>query len=355
MKTLNQYLQIKRYRILSHILFWLLAFIFLIGFYGRINKDYNITFSFVLMLLPIAIACTYFFIYFLFPNYLMKKKYSKFIVYSIYTIIISIWAQMLIISFIFITIGNFNTKQINPYSFDIITLLVGIYFIVIVASTIKLIKHSFEQQKKNSILIKKQYETEINLNIAKLELLKAQLHPHFLFNTLNNLYGLTLEKSDDAPELLLRFSELLDYMLYKTKFNKVCLKDEITYIKNFADIESLRHGDNLDFNIECIGTTENLHISPMILLPFIENAFKHGINPISGKSYIKIKIETNNNKLFFNIENNAFKDLQNTNKPKGIGLKNIKERLELLYPDKYFLEITNKNNKFKVTLRLILN
>ncbi len=307
------------------------------------------------MLFPVAIACTYFFIYFLFPKFLMKKRYGRFAVYSLYSILLSIWAHMIIISLMFITIGDYNTKQINPYSFDSITLLVGIYFIVIAASTIKLIKHSFEQQKRNSILIKKQYNTEINLNKARLELLKAQLHPHFLFNTLNNLYGLTLEKSNDAPELVLRFSELLDYMLHKTKLEKVNLNDEIAYIKNFADIESLRHGDKLSFNIECTGPTENLYISPMILLPFIENAFKHGVNPLSGKSCININIETSERELAFYIENDTYKNIQNRNKTNGIGLRNIKERLELLYNDKYKLDISNENEKFKVALRLKLN
>lgn len=354
MKTLELSITNKKHRIIYHILFWLLSFAFLIGFYGRINKDYQITFSFVIMLFPIAIACTYFFIYYLFPRYLLKKRYSRFIVYSIYTILASIWAQMLILSVIFITIGHYNTKQINPYSFDSITLLVGIYFIVILASIIKLVKISFEHQKRNTLLVKKQYDTEINLNKAKLELLKAQLHPHFLFNTLNNLYGLTLEKSSDAPELVLRFSELLDYMLHKTKANKISLTDEITYIKNFADIERFRHGDKLDFSIKCKGMANNIYLSPMILLPFIENAFKYGIHPLKEKSPIKIYISTTDNELFFYIENNTFRDLQHNNKSNGIGLKNIKERLDLLYSGSYSLDISNNTDKFKVSLKLKL-
>lgn len=306
------------------------------------------------MLLPVAISCTYFFQYFLFPKYLMQKKYGRFILFSIYTILTSIWAQVLILSYIFITIGDFNTKYINPYSFDSITLLVGIYFIVIIASTIKLIKHSFEQKERYTSLIQKQYDTEINLNKARLELLKAQLHPHFLFNTLNNLYGLTLEKSNDAPELVLRFSELIDYMLHKTKADKVSLEDEISYIKNFAEIEQFRHGNKLDFKLEVYGPSNNISLSPMLLLPFVENAFKHGINPILDKSYIYIKINSTNNELFFNIENSTYKDLGHLRKSNGIGLKNIKKRLELLYHEKYDLEIIDNTNTFKVNLRLKL-
>lgn len=355
MKTLDIYLQDKKYRIVSHLLFWLVAFAFLIGFYGRINKDYSITLSFVAMLFPIAIACTYFFIYYLFPKYLIKKRYTRFIIFSIYTIIVSIWAQMLVLSLTFITIGNYNTKQINPYSFDSITLLVGIYFIVIIASVIKLLRYSFEQQRKNRILLQKQYDTEINLNKAKLELLKAQLHPHFLFNTLNNIYGLTLEKSNDAPELVMRFSELLDYILHKTKDDRVTLEDEITYIKNFADIERFRFGNKLIFNFDCIGTTKNIYLSPMILLPFIENAFKYGINPINERSYINIKIKVSEDELFFNIINDINKEFASKKKSNGIGLKNIKKRLDLIYHNKHSLVINESKEKFEVTLNLKLN
>lgn len=254
----------------------------------------------------------------------------------------------------FMIVGDYNSEKFNPTSFDPITLIVGIYFIVFLASTIKLVKQAFETQAANQQLEKKQFETELRLNEAKLELLKAQLHPHFLFNTLNNLYGLTLEKSDDAPKLVLRFSELLDYMLYRSNSQKVSLKNEIDYIENLSEIERLRHGDKLKLKIHTSGSIENISIAPMLLLPFVENAFKHGIQPTIKNPFINIQLETNQDQLLFRVRNSASETASKArNNNKGIGLTNIKKRLELLYKDKHELHIEDLENEFRI--RLVLN
>ncbi len=129
--------------------------------------------------------------------------------------------------------------------------------------------------------------TELKLKEAELKLLKAQIHPHFLFNTLNNLYGLTLEKSDEAPDLVLRLSDILDYILYRCDEKYVPLTEEINMIKNYLEIEKIRYSEKLSLETNFPDKTSAFKIAPLILLPFIENAFKHGVSKYPGRCFCK--------------------------------------------------------------------
>ena len=175
------------YRIGAHILYWLLAYVFFIIFYGRANRDYNVTIIFATMLFPLSIATTYFVNYFLIPRYLFTKRYGRFILFSFYTLVYSVWLEMVISFFVFIIISNYQLYKMDPTSFDAVFLFVGLYFIIIAATVIMLVRRSFQIQKRNTLIDRKRYETELKLKEAELKLLKAQIHPHFLFNTLNNL------------------------------------------------------------------------------------------------------------------------------------------------------------------------
>jgi len=210
-------------------------------------------------------------------------------------------------------------------------------------------------QQENAELEKRKLDIELKLKDAELKLLKAQIHPHFLFNTLNNLYGLALEKSDMAPDLVLRLSGLLDYMLYQCNQSKVSLLDEINQLYNYIEIEQLRYGERLRLEINQSGDAGNLQIAPMLLLPFIENAFKHGVSKQISHPFILVNIIIQASQLVLNIENSFDKSFEKEQEySKGIGLNNVKKRLEMLYPEKYTLLISSEEMTFKVTLKIFL-
>ena len=195
----------------------------------------------------------------------------------------------------------------------------------------------------------------IKLKEAELKLLKAQIHPHFLFNTLNNLYGLTLEKSDDAPDLVLKLSEILDYILYRCDEKSVPLSEEINNLKNYIEIEKIRYSENLKLDLNFPQETNNLQIAPLIVLPFVENAFKHGVSKFPGIAFVKIKMVVEDKTLVFDIENTRNKDVtKNDNYSKGIGLVNVRKRLDLMYPEKYKLNIKELEEIFSVNLAIKL-
>lgn len=348
-------LQTKYSRFLLHLFFWVLVYLFFIVFYGRSSRDYGTTIIFVSMLLPLSIITTYFLNYFIIPKYLFTKKYGKFVLFVFYTFVVSIWLEMFISLVVFILITNYQADQMNPSSFDGLLLMVGLYFIIIIAVAIKLVRRSFLIQKKNTELDNRRFQMELKLKEAELKLLKAQVHPHFLFNTLNNLYGLTMEKSDDAPKLVLQLSEILDYILYRCDEKLVSLGEELTNLKNYIEIEKIRYSGKLKLNIGFPEETGTLKIAPLILLPFIENAFKHGVSHSPGIAFVNINIKILETNLFFKIENSKNPVLKKEEShSNGVGLKNVRKRLDLIYPGKYMLKIDKTEKTFSVNLSLQL-
>lgn len=218
----------------------------------------------------------------------------------------------------------------------------AILLIQIFGTALKLSKDSF---------IRRQQEKE-----AELKLLKAQLNPHFLFNTLNNLYGLSVIKSDKLPNLMLKLSDLLRYSLYETSGVLVPLEKEIKYLENYIALEKIRLEDKTTINFEVSGNISSLKIAPMLCIVFVENAFKHLGILNDGTSFVSVKIKEHNNELFFSCENTIDNDEtehHNLEKGKsGIGLQNAKKRLSLLYADKHQLKIEKKTTTYVVNLKL---
>jgi LytS/YehU family sensor histidine kinase len=307
------------------------------------------------MLFPLAMGTTYLINFYLIPRFLFAKKYGQFILFLFYTMVISIWMELIISLMIFIFISNYSLAQMDPSSFDSVFLFVGLYFIILVATALKLIRSSFKIQKNNAELNRKRIETDLKLKEAELKLLKAQIHPHFLFNTLNNLYGLTLEKSDAAPDLVLRLSNILDYILYRCNEKSVLLNDELENLKNYIEIEKIRYSEKLKLRVEFPTEAKLLRIAPLILLPFIENAFKHGVSNYPGVAKVNAKINLIDSTLIFKIENskNPIK-VKDENYSKGIGLQNARKRLDLIYLEKYILKIEEKDDTYSVNLTLEL-
>ena len=227
-------------------------------------------------------------------------------------------------------------------------ILVCVLLIVALASGLKILKHSYNSLEEKKTLENKFLQTKLELKEQELKFLKMQIHPHFLFNSLNTIYGFALTKKDEAPEMILKLSNLLDYILYQVEKPKVLLIAEVNHLEDYISLEKMRFHDTLIVNFKKEKLNDTLQIPPMLLIPFVENSFKHGVI-IDGSLKVDIHLKIANNCLFFEIENSS-KRKEETNT--GIGLPNIRKRLEMLYPDKHQLELIRNNNTFKVHLKI---
>ncbi|MBG7630341.1 MAG: histidine kinase [Bacteroidetes bacterium] len=332
--------------ILSHSVFWVVIYFFYAYFlgYGSSNIKYVNLFSGFLM--PVTILISYFLIYYLIPNYLLTKRYKYFILYSVYTFIISIYIIILSILYGLIYSEGYKEVDTAPLTKTLPFIVLGVYFVVLIVVSLSLIMHNYNSIVKNESLNSKILNTQLELKEQELKFLKMQIHPHFLFNSLNTIYGFALKKADEAPEMILKLSNLLDYILYQVEKPNVLLQDEVNHLLDYVSLEKMRFHDTLEVKIEKTIENENSQIAPMLLIPFVENAFKHGAI-IKGKLKVNILLETKGNQLFFEIMNTSIKD---HNSEKGIGIENIEKRLEMLYPRVHKIEMEQNENNFKVRL-----
>jgi LytS/YehU family sensor histidine kinase len=322
----------------------------------NLNSEFReVSFIFTIGLLPVAIMTAYIFNYLLVPKYLWKKRYRKFFFNSFIILLIASWISFLIVFFALLYILE-TEASLEPAVLHPELQVVSLNFIVFLAIAVKQIKRAFFIQQEKNELEQTKLTTELKLKDAELKLLKAQIHPHFLFNTLNNLYGLTLEKSAEAPQLVLRLSEMLDYILYRCNEKRVLLAEEIKNLKNYIEIEKVRYPNNLKLKTDFPEETSELKIAPLILLPFVENAFKHGASKFTGNSWIKISIFIRNKKLEVMITNSKNDERhKNSHDSEGIGLNNVRKRLDLLYTNKHDLKIEEGTDLFSVNLILELD
>ncbi len=214
------------------------------------------------------------------------------------------------------------------------------------ASAILLFKRWWKERERNTELEKK------NLSI-KLKMLQQQLHPHFLFNTLNNLYGLILDKSDRAEEVVVKLSELLSYMLYDCKEAFNPLEKELEVLKGYILLEQLRFEDRLDLSFSVNGNAKGKKIAPLILLPFLDNSFKHGVSENLENPWINLEIQIQDEYLFFHLVNSKTEVKQK--KTGGLGMANAKKRLNLIYGETYDLKLSETEDSFCVNLKVPLH
>jgi two-component system LytT family sensor kinase len=188
---------------------------------------------------------------------------------------------------------------------------------------------------------------------TELSFLRSQISPHFLFNVLNNITALARLKSDELEPTVMKLSSLMRYMLYETDEDKVILKNEVEYLQDYIDLQKQRYGDELTLQVLFHIKEEWQTIEPMLLIPFVENAFKHG-NVLQQNPHISIHLQVADNQLYFTVKNKFESNKATKDKTSGIGLVNVKRRLELLYPGKHTLSIQKKDDLFIVSLQLIL-
>jgi LytS/YehU family sensor histidine kinase len=293
---------------------------------------------------------TYFVVYYLMPKYLLTKKYKRFALYSAYTLVFSTYLIIIAIFGSFIFLSKMELQNMPPMSRNYVFVLILVYLVVFIVSFISLLSHNFKTQTENKELQNKILETQLQIKDQELIYLKKQIHPHFLFNTLNTIYGFALKQSKNTPEIILKLSNLLDYILYQVNKPTVSLKEEVLHIKEYIELEKIRFQDTLKVSFTANDISSEKQIAPMLLIPFVENAFKHG-NLIDGFLKVDIQIELIGNNLQFSIKNTILNDELKQGKV-GIGLENIKKRLNLLYKNNHQLDIENKNNWFNVNLSI---
>ena len=213
------------------------------------------------------------------------------------------------------------------------------------AAMIKLIKRWLLKQQETEQMTREKTK-------AELQLLKAQVHPHFLFNTLNNIYFFTLNTSPQAPEMIRKLTSLLQYILDECNQPLVPVEKEIKMLQDYIDLEKIRYGEQLRISTEMNGSYQNKMIAPLLLIPFVENSFKHGASKMIINPSIKLRISCENNELIFFIANSQPVISIPITANSGIGIKNVKKRLQLLYPGSHELNIVAEKESFTIYLKL---
>jgi len=363
----NKYNQLVTKPWVYHSLFWLSYYIFGSLISLSIHQIYDARFyAELLSLLPPDMLLVYINLYLLVPLFLLKRKFTFY--FAELLLCLSAESALNIFlhhlyglsgSAIFAATGDLNGRNFASQFLN------GIYLLGL-TTALKFLKDWMLQEKK--LREKEQQQIALELNF-----LKSQVHPHFFFNTLNNLYSLTLQKSDLAPEVVLKLSDLMSYMLYESVAAQVALDKEIANLENYISLERLRFGCRLSLTFEKEGLpADSISIPPLILLTFVENSFKHGIGSSIGDGRIAITLKIQQQELLFTIDNSVDQDhittagirdpVNSIVRPvdrrapanPGIGLKNVIRRLDLLYGPRYRLDLAEMGDNFHVTLKMPL-
>jgi two-component system, LytTR family, sensor kinase len=351
--NLPDFRNLIQHQFLLHLMFWVIYVVFFGLLYGSYIDDYYNAFMVELVELPFKMGLVYFNMYYLMPKFLLKKRYLEFGVYLLLlTGAIAGLMQYVLLPFLIHPVFCPTTCTLDNLTlYRFIKNIVNINYLVVISATVVLLRNWYQHQQSTRTLSQDKLE-------AELKFLKGQIHPHFLFNTLNSLYSLTLKKSDNAPEMVLKLSGLMDYMLYDANAAKVPLEKELNYIHNYIDLEKMRYGSRVDISFTETGTIAGTNIAPMMLLPFVENAFKHGVSTETENAWVRIDVKVQHSKLSLRVENcKQGEKAERTAKEmaSGIGLKNVQRRLELLYKDAYSLEIEDEPDVYAVHLELDLS
>lgn len=365
----------RSYRFRRHLVFWItwclyFAFTFLVPTYwvpawnlkspmpqieqyGVLNSCLRILMNSVLMTV-VHMALVYGILYFFITRYFSKNKnrYMTTAMLVLFVIIIACinYLNFLLTFSISTRMGFFDKMPGMDFIVPIWIrqILFNYPAVVGFAVAIKLLKRWWLKQKETDLLIREKMN-------AELQLLKAQVHPHFLFNTLNNIYSFILNGSSKAPEIIKKLSSLLNYILNECNHSLVPLEKELSLIQDYMELERIRYGDKLNLSLHIHGSAAGKKISPLLLIPFVENSFKHGTSRMLAHPWVKLDINIESHSLDFKISNNKPERNNETINKKGIGLNNVKKRLQLLYPGSYSLNITEDEMSYEVSMKIALH
>ena len=321
-------------RVAYHIYFWAFFFFLIIITPEKEGVTLSMKAMSGLRVILLGLFPVYFH-FFVLEKFFYRKKYAIYAALFIPTMAVYIYLFTLFSSFLF------NEK------FDYYSSAAFIFFIVMIATSLKVIKRSISERFLLQEVKAKQVKTE-------LELLKTQINPHFLFNTLNNLYGMARKQEKATADGIARLSHLMRYMIHESKVDRISLDKEIDQIKRLIELQKLRFSeeDKIDIDLKIEGQTKSVLIPPMLMIPFVENAFKHGIS-LKAPSFIHIQLKVEQEILQLSIQNSSYDISSRKNAfNSGIGLQNVKRRLELLYPNSHQLTTHKTGDAYEVKLVL---
>ncbi|MGB0524003.1 MAG: sensor histidine kinase [Flammeovirgaceae bacterium] len=342
-------------RVLTHTSFWLFALLI-----APITSSESITeigeaLLFRGVALPTKIAGAYFVVYYIIPQLFQKKKYiQSILVFIAGTYILTVIYRFNNIHIAEVLAGVDQPREslwqiITEFEFTFWGYVGKLHLFTFLFLFLKMIKDQATEKHQLEALQKEKVSAELNF-------LKAQIHPHFLFNTLNNLYALTLEKSDEAPDVVAKLSEMLDYMLYQCREDSVLLNREVELLEHYIDLEKLRYGNRLELTFEHTIDNPQAVIAPLILISVVENAFKHGVSDSVQPAIIRMRLVVENNVLKFRVFNTkaTFSQPDQMGYKEGIGVKNVTRQLELIYPNQYEWVVNEDENTYEVELSIQL-
>ena len=342
-------MKIKRFG--GHIAFWLVIMLTYAASEWGYRNNFQEAIIFEFLYLPIRLIAVYVNWFLLIPLLLYKNQIVRYLLTLIILLFLLAFVQRILnVYWGYPTFfPQWFKKPLEVWVFfRIIQNLVIIASPVAFSTGIKIFLEWYQQKNKARQL-------EIEKRVAELKYLRAQINPHFLFNTLNNLYGLSLEQSQKVPQLILKLSDFLSYSLYDSTVDKLAIQKEIKLINDFIALEKERYEGRLKLDWQIDDALDmDLQIAPLLLMPLVENAFKHGVKENIDQTKISLQLKKENTQLFFKIVN-TIPPTSSPKSVKGIGLNNLKRRLDLLYPNQYSLEIIPENHQFTAILKLPIN
>jgi len=347
MRTIEQHLQqhlSKRW--VLHSAFWIFTFfISVFGEMGEKEADNSLTQISHMFLHFIGFATlSYFNLYVLIPKFFITRHYVR---YSVFVVLAIILSAMVFQGVLHDTLFSEEHDHSELYNY------LHICFFTLVLATITTFFHFLRRWiKLQDVELKLQEKEKEHIN-AKLEMLKAQINPHFLFNSLNNIYSLTLDNSQKASQVVLKLSDLLSYVLYDASANKVALTKELNFINNYMQLEKSRFESSITMSLKISGNENNIVMAPLLFIPFIENAFKHGSSMGTETPFIHVRFSITDGEIIHMTCVNSIDDNTKATAIKGgVGIENVRKRLNLIYPDQHTLEISENDHTFEVNLTI---
>ncbi|WP_373514836.1 sensor histidine kinase [Persicitalea sp.] len=346
MQNLNQ-----RNRIfLLHLSFWAVYFSFFFYqiTYGRRGQEVVLSRAFLDATLHVLIMAgiAYLNYFYFLPRFLKHKSTPRYLLEFLPALVLAIllhlYSKQLIYGGSDVARANFMYK--NRF---IVQHSLSVVFIVVFIGMLRFAEDWFQLEAR-----KKEIENE--KLTAELRFLKAQINPHFLFNTLNNLYYLAFTQSPKTTEVIDKLSQMMRYMIYESNHPKVPLSKEIEYMGNYISLEELRLDDKVPITFAVTGSTQGVQIEPFLFITFLENAFKHGVSTNAEGSWVKVEITLLENRCVYSVVNSRLPATEKEDEKSGIGLSNLRRRLELSYPDRHQLQIRDEPDAYAVQLTLQL-
>jgi hypothetical protein len=350
MKDQGKRFYIGNKRWLTHLLFWVGYLLVYTGVHTGDDELWEY-FLYEVERLPSAMLVAYVNLYVLYPRFFVRRQYGMYTLTAILLLFAGSLMNRAVTELWFEPLFFPDSTTPEPIFVWYMLFKGMVWFlspVLLLTLVVKILQHWYQQEQRQQKMEQEQLSAELNF-------LKAQVHPHFLFNTLNNLYALTLQSSPAAPAVVLKLSELMSYMLYDSQVPVISLQREVQHIRNYIELEQLRYGNRLDVSLNVSGETGQVSIAPLLLIPFVENAFKHGVSEETDHVWITIDIKVKQGWLIVKVENSYTDGPAPAGEAKdknGIGMQNVTRRLNLVYPGAHELVVSKEAGRYGVDLKI---